>query len=118
MPSFTLWGQPLRRFPSRGRMPLQVGSAGEGMPKVGGIIVAVDFGDLGEADRDYLLNGCGPESIKDLVPEFEFTEACMEHDFDYIVGGLADMPDGDSHARHDSDVRFLRNMRKVSEEYP
>ncbi len=71
--------------------------------------VRVEYEDLTEWDRQLLLNGCGPNSIQ-AVPELVFTMACNRHDFDYIVGGPRDLPNGDSSYRMRAEESFERRL--------
>lgn len=75
--------------------------------------IEVKYEDLTEWHREMLLNGCGAQrGIKRWfdAPDWVFEEACNRHDFDYRVGGVRDLPGGESMARHEADVLFLRNM--------
>lgn len=55
------------------------------------------------AERQVLCNGCGPKGGWIPVPEFVFTTACNQHDFNYWIG---------CHKEHrkKADDQFLEEM--------
>jgi hypothetical protein len=75
------------------------------------MMIVVRYCDLSDEQKQLLLNGCGPVGGGGwFVPDMVFHEACNRHDFDYLVGGERDLPDGDSSWRLEAEDRFLENM--------
>ena len=78
------------------------------------------FSDWSQEDRELLTNGCGPEYQRGSwftwipIPDLAFREACEEHDREYRIGGIADMPNGDSSARELADRNFLQRMLNIA----
>jgi hypothetical protein len=66
--------------------------------------VPLTYEQLTDAERAWMLNGCGPGNFwGKLVPEMIYHAACNRHDFDYWSGlGPRD--------RYLADRRFLMNM--------
>lgn len=57
--------------------------------------------------KKYLMNGCGPGGIiAFMIPEFNFTESCNHHDFNYFLRGTEE-------DRTEADRQFLEAMFKV-----
>jgi len=54
-------------------------------------------------ERSVVCNGCGPKGGFFPVPEFVFTSACDQHDFNYFLGSTRAQ-------RKKADLQFLAEM--------
>lgn len=71
--------------------------------------VPVSYDELTDAERAWMVNGCGPGTgfWQRMVPEMVWHEACNRHDFHYWLGFR-------EQDRYLADRRFLRNMLEAA----
>ena len=75
--------------------------------------MVADFKKATDQMRNVLCNGCGPQNVawaRPLIPQFVFSEAGDEHDWDYHVGG-----DYGAYAR--ANLRFYANCIRAIADY-
>jgi hypothetical protein len=73
--------------------------------------MTIRYGDLTDAQRALVCNGCGAKGGFINPPEFRFGASCDHHDFNYWIGG-------DDSDRLRADRQFFRAMLDDARELP